>query len=228
MYEDETTVKGGFVVELENNEFFFIPFIFNPEEVEEEDGANYKVQEIPGSADPSVDYVSGKGLRLSCTIIVEQYRIDELYEYIDKNPNKDPVEIARRNKFAAVNFTEQDLATSRTFFPRSPSLYVEQIRKLLFPKKNYEGGFLKSPPRVTFLFGDGTFVGRVESFNLVRKLATPKLRLKYAEISIKMIRDQPKAKRFFSVLPSTGGTVVYPLDRRSQQQQVQRGDYVTR
>ena len=210
----KTPRKGGFILELSTsaniNQFMFIPFIFNPEELDETDSANYAIHEIPGRADPYIQYISGTGMTMGFNMIIDHERIQEMANYLGKTnryagvaepqPVIDVFENRYSARFSDFALTDDQIRGLETYIPDTADLYIEQVKKLILPSES-DDWTTKSPPLLTLLFGASTFTGRIKDINVVKYLFYPNLDTKYAEISISMIRDNPMFPRFFSRLP---------------------------
>jgi len=229
---DYQLTKGGLLIDEigeTGRGFVFIPFIFNPLTIEEEDNPNYSIKPIPGYADPWVQYISGSGFYLSFSIIVEKFRIDELLQDNILLDQPSIVNSISFGAFAGVTLSEDDLNELNIYMPNSPGLYLEQIRKLTQPRAAKREGFLKSPPNVTFLFGDSTFKGQVLEFRATKGWFTPKLQLELAEISLRMIRWNPKFSRRFSQFPYNSNDLITPIPTgREKDKLIPKGEYVNR
>jgi hypothetical protein len=95
-------------------------------------------------------------------------------------------------------------------------MYVEQIRKFLLPRPGAREGFVKSPPTVTMLFGDSTFTGKFTKFSVRKNYFSSSLSLEFAEVSVEMIRWNPRFPRTFASFAKVRGGITLPFERRTQ------------
>ena len=184
----QTPTRAGFLVHTSETDIpgsmIFIPFVFNPSSIEENDSPSYSKENVPGFADPLLQYSSGDGQEISFTLIIEQERLIELAQYVMKVSSVTRSETATqalrdlqrqltRTLFSSspnlseVNINNPD--SVRTLFPINADAYIELIRSLIFPRAKPGYNLISaSPPPVTLVHGPTVIKGRVTKFSLTR------------------------------------------------------------